>query len=211
MRAMAPLAAVALATLAACSTPRQDAQSKDAAPVLERWATPAPASTYVAVQHDDRQVQPAEYRLCNPGLAACPAFSRKVYDVTRATTAAAAVPAPKLAVHRIYFAVGSSALDDDARAAVTALLPQARAGRQIVVEGRTDPRGSRRANERLAAARANSVRAALLAGGVPAERVQARAAEPCCDGPLPSTESDYAGRRRASVSISITSLTNKDS
>jgi outer membrane protein OmpA-like peptidoglycan-associated protein len=162
------------------------------------------------VQHDDRQVQPAEFRLCDPGRNACPVFSRKVYDVGR--PAALAKPAPaKVLAHSIYFAFGSSELDAEARAAVAALLPQARAGHHVLIEGRTDPRGSPRANARLAVARADAVRAALLAGGVPPERVAARAAEPCCDGPLPSTESDYAARRRAAVSISLTPLTGKDS
>jgi len=69
----------------------------------------------------------------------------------------------------VYFAVGSSALDDRARAAIR------RAAGQIVVQrkdhvcliGRASPTGSPQENERLAAGRIRSVTDALVAGGVP--------------------------------------------
>ena len=172
---------------------------------LEPYAVnTAPSNVYVSTQYDDRQVQPPEFRLCDPGQAGCPAFTRKVYDVTRTTAQAAAAPAPRVVTHRIFFALDSSTLDAEARESIDAMLASARRSPRIEVAGRTDPRGTRAHNERLARARAEAVRAALVRGGVAAERVGATAAEPCCDGPLPSTEADYAERRRATVTISIT-------
>ncbi|WP_114373765.1 OmpA family protein [Elioraea thermophila] len=68
----------------------------------------------------------------------------------------------------VFFAIGSSALDDRARAAIR------RAAGQIVAQhkdhvcliGRASPTGSPQANERLAAARVRAVTDALVAGGV---------------------------------------------
>lgn len=68
----------------------------------------------------------------------------------------------------VFFAVGSSALDDRARTAIR------RAAGQIVAQhkdhvcliGRASPTGSAQANERLAAARVRAVMDALVSGGV---------------------------------------------
>lgn len=68
----------------------------------------------------------------------------------------------------VFFAVGSSALDDRARAAIR------RAAGQIVAQhkdhvcliGRASPTGSAQANERLAAARVRAVTDALVSSGV---------------------------------------------
>lgn len=178
---------------------------------MEPWAVPAEPSVFIATQYDDRQAQPPEFRLCNPGLAGCPGFTRKVYDVARsiATGPSAPATAARTVTHRVFFALNSSALDADARATIERILAEARAGERIEIAGRTDPRGSGPLNERLAQARADSVRDALLKAGVPKDRVTAVAASPCCDGPIPSTESDYAERRRATVTISITTKTPK--
>lgn len=207
------LALVAALAVTACSSTKPSASTAPAAnvPAMEKWPAPAAAGLFVATQYDDRPVQPPEFRLCDPGLAGCPAFTRKVYDVARsmATAPSAAAPAARTVTHRIFFALDSSALDADARTTIETILAEARAGQRIEIAGRTDPRGARPHNERLAQARADSVRAALVNGGVPKDRVTAVAASPCCDGPIPSTESDYAERRRATVTISITTTTPK--
>jgi len=197
-----PAALALLAILAGCASAKPEAGVPAAVVATERWARPAGATVYVATQYDDRQLQPAEFRLCDPGQAACPLFSRKIYESSRQIDSSARTHAG-LVTHRVFFPFASSKLDADATATLEELLPRARSAHLVLIEGRTDPRGPKQTNERLALARAEAVRNALVARGVPQDRITTRSAQPCCDGPIPSTESDYAQRRRADVSISI--------
>ncbi len=76
----------------------------------------------------------------------------------------------------VYFATGSSSLDApsaDALAGVARRLV-AEPGLRVVISGYTDSTGSQAANERLAAARAATVRAALVVAGVKTERIEMR-------------------------------------
>jgi membrane fusion protein (multidrug efflux system) len=76
----------------------------------------------------------------------------------------------------LYFASGSSSLDAqsaDALAAVARRLV-AEPGLRVVISGYTDSIGSQAANQRLAAARAGTVRAALVVAGVKTERIEMR-------------------------------------
>ena len=76
----------------------------------------------------------------------------------------------------LYFASGSSSLDAqsaDALAGVARRLV-AEPGMRVVISGYTDSSGSQAANERLAAARAGTVRAALVVAGVKTERIEMR-------------------------------------
>ncbi|WP_321928094.1 efflux RND transporter periplasmic adaptor subunit [Paraburkholderia guartelaensis] len=76
----------------------------------------------------------------------------------------------------LYFASGSSSLDAqsaDALAGVARRLV-AEPGMRVVISGYTDSSGSQAANERLAAARAATVRSALVVAGVKAERIEMR-------------------------------------
>ncbi|WP_309249163.1 efflux RND transporter periplasmic adaptor subunit [Paraburkholderia sp. CNPSo 3281] len=76
----------------------------------------------------------------------------------------------------LYFASGSSSLDAqsaDALAGVARRLV-AEPGMRVVISGYTDASGSQAANQRLAAARAGTVRAALVVAGVKTERIEMR-------------------------------------
>ena len=76
----------------------------------------------------------------------------------------------------LYFASGSASLDAqsaDALAGVARRLV-AEPGLRVVISGYTDSTGSLPANQRLAAARAATVRAALVVAGVKTERIEMR-------------------------------------
>lgn len=79
----------------------------------------------------------------------------------------------------LHFAVGASALPDDAPAAIAAIKAAADAagGRQIVLSGFHDATGDPAKNAELAKERAKSVRAALQAAGVDAARIALRKPE----------------------------------
>ncbi|MFO1329497.1 MAG: OmpA family protein [Rubrivivax sp.] len=79
----------------------------------------------------------------------------------------------------LYFALGQAALPDDAAAAVAAIKTavDAAPGRKLVLSGFHDASGDPAKNAELAKERAKAVRAALVAAGVPAERVALRKPE----------------------------------
>jgi outer membrane protein OmpA-like peptidoglycan-associated protein len=77
----------------------------------------------------------------------------------------------------ILFPTGQSSLNRQAKERVTRLaqLIKQRDGLVVVVDGYADARGTAEYNEQLSAARAASVRDALIGAGVPAERITTRA------------------------------------
>ena len=119
----------------------------------------------------------------------------------RAEVEPKAEPAPEPVEARVLFDYGSAALSDVARANLDGLL--ARPGLidnrwTLTLTGRTDSRGGRQANQRMARERAEAVRDYLVAGGVTAEQitiVAAGAVEPAPD----RTVTDAAEARRVDV------------
>ena len=79
----------------------------------------------------------------------------------------------------LYFESDAAALPADAPAAITAIqaAADAAAGRKLVVSGFHDASGDPVRNAELAKERAKAVRAALVAAGVPADRVALRKPE----------------------------------
>jgi outer membrane protein OmpA-like peptidoglycan-associated protein len=114
--------------------------------------------------------------------------------------------------HRVLFAIGSSALDSQGRtvlaaaaAALAALATAADAeGRTLAVQliGRTDTIGSESANLDLGLRRANVARAALVAAGVPAERITVRSVGAA--DPLPAALGQDRAQINRSVSFAVT-------
>jgi len=113
------------------------------------------------------------------------------------TTPAASAPAPD-GRFVVFFQEWSAALDAPAQAVIATAAKAALADPKasVLVSGTADPIGSARANELVSALRAQMVTDALIAAGVPAERISQRA--------LGATE--YAlnalESRRASIAIS---------
>lgn len=91
---------------------------------------------------------------------------------------ASATTSPQVEGNRtaLYFATGSASLDaQSARALANVARRLASApGARVVISGYTDSSGSYAANERLAHARANTVRSALIVAGVPDARIDMR-------------------------------------
>jgi phosphate transport system substrate-binding protein len=84
--------------------------------------------------------------------------------------------APTLAL-RVEFQAGASQLGAAGKAELRALARQARAARQrLLVIGNADAEGARTSHEQVSAARARAVADALIAGGVPADRITTEAA-----------------------------------
>lgn len=83
------------------------------------------------------------------------------------------------ALAKVYFAVGATALDDADKGVVAKTLEALGANPKAIVllSGFHDPSGDPARNAELAKQRAMSVRDALVAGGVAAERVKMRKPE----------------------------------
>ena len=80
-------------------------------------------------------------------------------------------PEPKEAIFKIYFPFDESGLTSDAQSIVTEIAEQYKDQQvvRILVQGNTDTSGSNAYNDRLSQDRAASVRAGLIASGIPAE------------------------------------------
>ena len=126
-----------------------------------------------------------------------------VEDFAAAPDTCAAETGRALAANRIGFVTGSARLDARARGAVNALAGVlgvcVRAGLRAEIGGHTDATGSDEANLALSQARAEAVRAGLIARGVPEAGLTAAgygAAEPIADN---ETEEGRAANRRTAV------------
>jgi outer membrane protein OmpA-like peptidoglycan-associated protein len=103
----------------------------------------------------------------------------------------------------VYFRTGESTLDERVVGRVERLgkLMQEFDDFAIVVEGHADPRGEEAFNEQLSAERAASVRAALIASGLPADRISTRAAGERDSGATEGDLDAMALERRVDLSI----------
>lgn len=103
-------------------------------------------------------------------LAASSVMGRKAPAPTAAPTAAATTPE----LPRVYFEVDSDALPADATAVLAAVADAARANpaAAVLISGYHDATGNPEHNADLAKRRAQAVRHALEANGVPPERLQ---------------------------------------
>lgn len=105
-------------------------------------------------------------------LAASTVMGKKAPAATAGAAPAAAVAAA--ALPRIYFEVDSDALPADATAVLAAVADAARANpaAAVLISGYHDATGNPEHNADLAKRRAQAVRHALEANGVPPERLQ---------------------------------------
>jgi outer membrane protein OmpA-like peptidoglycan-associated protein len=109
-------------------------------------------------------------------------------------------PATNTAVMVIGFAFGESSLTPEARKALRAKLPIARAATQIVIRGRTDSAGPANGNEQLALQRAVAVRDFMLKNEVQARHtVKLDVKGACCYIAENETAQGRARNRRVEV------------
>lgn len=78
------------------------------------------------------------------------------------------------AVVRFYFATGSAAVTPEAQPALADIARAVAGGRSVIVSGFHDVTGDAATNEELAKQRALAVRDALVAAGVPQEKIELR-------------------------------------
>ena len=114
--------------------------------------------------------------------------------------------APKQVHFKVHFRWGWGRLDTSGIKEVDEVVSsgQLTNAKSIVVAGRTDPTGPLKFNEKLAVRRAQTVKAALVKAGVPAEAVTAVAQAPCCDGDLRASKKVMQELRRTDIDITIT-------
>ena len=107
---------------------------------------------------------------------------------------------------KVHFRWGWSQLDSEGRKEVEAVASSGmlKNAKRIEIAGRTDPTGSRKYNEKLAIRRAETVKAALVLAGVPAEGITAVAQAPCCDGDMNAAPAAMRELRRTDIDITIT-------
>jgi len=93
-----------------------------------------------------------------------------------AAVAPAPRPAPAPQTYTVYFDFNRADVSPEARSVIEQAAASARAGgaTRIQVVGHTDTAGTPRYNDRLSASRAEAVRKALVAAGVPAGEIAAR-------------------------------------
>jgi outer membrane protein OmpA-like peptidoglycan-associated protein len=151
--------------------------------------------------------QNTDYVFCETNR--CPQRTKKVLPSPPVVAKAAApvvVPAVQVENFKVHFPWGWSHLDKAGRQEVEAVVAssQIKKAKQIVVAGRTDPTGSKKFNEKLALKRAETVKAALVMAGVPAEVITAEAQAPCCGGSKGASPSVMRELRRTDIDITIT-------
>lgn len=110
-------------------------------------------------------------------------------------------PHPPLVLTDVTFATGSATLTATARVALRAIADSllARPPVRLEIAGYTDDTGSRAANERLSLARAEAVRAFLVAAGVPADLLAARGYGPA--DPVASNDTAEGRARNRRVEL----------
>lgn len=139
--------------------------------------------------------------------ADCPQRTRKVIPPPPKPAPIVAQKAAELQPiqHKVHFRWGWSRLDKEGLSEIAAIagLPVLKNAKSIVVAGRTDPTGSKKANEKLALKRAQTVKAALVMAGLPEHLIVTEVQAPCCDGDLKAPQSVMRELRRTDIDITI--------
>lgn len=145
-----------------------DALALARAATCQTWLGPQPCAEMVIGQFESVAQVPAA-----PSLPAAPAVTSAAPSVEQQEACEKALAAIVERQH-IEFRTGSAHLSD-ASAGVFDEIAKAHAGCQgtVRIEGHTDNLGGAESNRRLSLARANAVRDALIARGVPADRLVA--------------------------------------
>ena len=183
------VAAAIATTFAGCSS----SPERDPAVI----AQPRADTKYGVVQVGTRQN--AELVFCDK--RDCPQRTLKMLPIPQPPVVAVKEPSR----YQVHFRWGSSALDSSGRKELDVVIASGALAKasSIIVAGRTDPTGSKKANERLALRRAQTVRATLIKSGVPESKITAEVQDPCCNGDLQATRKAMQQLRRTDIEITI--------
>lgn len=181
----------------AAPTPKTPVLGGYAAPADAPVARPAPEPVAVAPLPSAAPVAPAAAADTPPAPVVVEA-SRGVL----ASAAALAAPAGISASRTILFRFGATDLDSASRRAVGAIAARFTPGATIRVRGHTDAIGDPVVNRVIAKARAATVRAALVAAGVPVDAIETTH---CIDCYIASnaTAAGRRANRRAEVTLTL--------
>lgn len=148
------------------------------------------------------------------------AGSAQVTDDVRPVTVVAADNAPTTvspsaaiafnAQHSLPFSRAVAVLNDDAKRGLAELLPVARKAERVFIRGRTDSTGTVAGNRALAIARAATVRAALVSGGVDPRKLKVSYCITCFAAPN-DTEAGRSANRRVEVELVMPDAANSTS
>lgn len=188
------LEAIALAQRATCPT----------------WAGPQPCAELVLAAFDGAALPgtpalptlPSASGIALPNLPAMPSAGSAPAASAAERVACEKALAEVVARERIVFAIGSAELLPASRAALDAVA-QAHAGCRgtVRVEGHTDDRGQPTTNQALSLARARAVRQALIARGVPADRLVAEGFG--AERPVADNATDDGRRRNRRIEFKV--------
>ena len=168
----------------ACCAALAGCTLQPAGPLTQRTAAQAPLPLGIA---QSSHGPGAVFRLCSD----CPTPTRKVLAAPPPPIRLAEVPKLKPPLpprqehitRAVHFPFASARLTDQARQDLDALKALLSEARTITLTGSTDRIGTPAFNQRLAVRRAETVRQALLAMGVPADRIAPVEARCCADDP----------------------------
>lgn len=150
---------------------------------------------------------------------AIPAGSAQVVDEVRPVTVVATGSAPKAAslaakaantLRSLPFPSSAALMNAGAKHGLSELLPLAIAAERIYIRGRTDSTGTAQGNRVLAAARAATVRAAFVAGGVDPRKLKVSSCITCFVAPN-DTDAGRSANRRVEIELVMPAIANSPS
>ena len=156
----------------------------------------------------------SDFYFCDAVDTSCPVRSLKVVAVPPQQPKPVAVISPPESppkVFKVHFRWGWANLDSDGRRDLDSILKAVDNDsiREITIQGRTDPTGSRKFNEKLAQRRAELVKKELVEAGIRPEIIVAKAHLPCCNGSLSASKQEMREKRRADLEITIRTIKPK--
>ena len=109
--------------------------------------------------------------------------------------------------YAVHFAFGKHDLDLAGKLELDSVIRIAKANPRLnlLVQGRTDPRGTLAFNKKLALRRGNTVAKALISAGIKKNRIEVKIFDPCCSGDIAAPEDVQQKLRAASVQITLQS------
>ena len=145
---------------------------------------------------------------------AIPAGSAQLTDDVRPVTVVAVGPATAAPVavtasrslRSLPFSSSVANLNDEAKRGLSELLPLAMTAERVLIRGRTDSTGTAAGNRALAIARAATVRAAFVSGGVDPRKLKVTYCVTCFVASN-DTEAGRSANRRVEVELVMPSVT----